>query len=109
MRSTLASSASSVPGFARGARAAPRQALFVADFLAPSIELIVEVDGAIHARKQSADARRDRKLQRERFRIVRIGAENSRPQSHSSGLRSNSKRHAQVLATRGTLYPRRRV
>ena len=31
--------------------------------------------GAIHARKQAADARRDRKLQRAGFRIVRVSAE----------------------------------
>jgi len=43
--------------------------------LAPAIKLIVEVDGPIHARKQSADARRERKLQRAGFRILRVSAE----------------------------------
>jgi len=56
-------------------RQVPVAGLFIADFLAPSIKLIVEVDGAIHARKQGPDARRDRKLQRAGFRIVRISAE----------------------------------
>ena len=49
-------------------RQAPVAALFIPDSLAPSIKLIVEVDGAIHTRKQGADARRDRKLRRAGFR-----------------------------------------
>ena len=56
-------------------RQVPVAGLFIADFLAPAIRLIVEVDGPIHARKQSADARRERKLQRAGFRILRISAE----------------------------------
>jgi len=56
-------------------RQVPVAGLFIADFLAPSIKLIVEVDGAIHARRQSSDAHRDRKLQRAGFRIVRVSAE----------------------------------
>ena len=48
---------------------------FIADFLAPSIGLIVEVDGAYHARRQGRDASRDRKLRRLGFRVVRISAE----------------------------------
>jgi very-short-patch-repair endonuclease len=42
--------------------------------LAPSRKLIVEVDVAIHARAQTSDARRDRKLQRAGFRSVRVSA-----------------------------------
>ena len=56
-------------------RQVPVAGLFIADFLAPAIRLIVEVDGPIHTRKQSADARRERKLQRAGFRIVRVSAE----------------------------------
>jgi very-short-patch-repair endonuclease len=56
-------------------RQVPVAGRFIADFLAPSIKLIVEVDGAVHARKVAADARRDRKLQRARFRVVRVSAE----------------------------------
>jgi hypothetical protein len=48
---------------------------FIADFCAPSIGLIVEVDGAIHARKLGPDAGRDLKLRRAGFRIVRVSAE----------------------------------
>jgi very-short-patch-repair endonuclease len=47
---------------------------FIADFYAPAIKLIVEVDGPIHARKRSSDARRDLKLRRAGFRVVRISA-----------------------------------
>ena len=53
----------------------PVAGLFIADFLAPSIKLIVEVDGAIHARKPGPDTRRDRKLQRAGFRVVRVSAQ----------------------------------
>ena len=56
-------------------RQVPVLGLFIADFLAPAIKLIVEVDGAIHARKPGPDARRDRKLQRAGFRIVRVRAQ----------------------------------
>ena len=48
---------------------------FIADFLAPSIMIIVEVDGPIHARQRGPDARRDRKLRRAGFRVVRVSAE----------------------------------
>ncbi|MEO8899880.1 MAG: endonuclease domain-containing protein [Polyangiaceae bacterium] len=55
-------------------RQVPVAGSFIADFLAPSIKLIVEVDGPIHARTQRADASRDRKLQRAGIRIVRVSA-----------------------------------
>ena len=48
---------------------------FIADFYAPSAHLIVEVDGGYHARRVSADARRDRKLTRAGYRVVRVQAE----------------------------------
>jgi len=56
-------------------RQVPVAGLFIADFLAPAIQLIVEVDGPIHARKQSADARRERKLKRAGFRVLRVSAQ----------------------------------
>ena len=37
--------------------------------------LIVEVDGGYHARRVSADARRDRKLERGGYRVLRLEAE----------------------------------
>ena len=56
-------------------RQVPVAGRFIADFCAPSVNLIVEVDGAIHGRKRAADARRDRKLQRAGYRIVRVNAQ----------------------------------
>ena len=47
---------------------------FIADFYAPSARLIVEVDGGYHTRRVAADARRDRKLARAGYRVVRIQA-----------------------------------
>lgn len=48
---------------------------FIADFVAPSAKLIVEVDGGCHARKRRADARRDEKLARLGYRVLRVEAE----------------------------------
>jgi very-short-patch-repair endonuclease len=48
---------------------------FIADFYAPSVRLIVEVDGGDHARRVTADARRDRKLARAGYSVVRLRAE----------------------------------
>ncbi len=45
---------------------------FIVDFFAPAIRLVVEVDGGYHARRKCADARRDRKLTRAGYRVVRI-------------------------------------
>jgi len=47
---------------------------YIVDFVAPSVRLIVEVDGAYHARRSRADARRDRKLCRAGYRVLRIAA-----------------------------------
>jgi very-short-patch-repair endonuclease len=55
-------------------RQVPVAGRFVADFLAPSQRLIVEVDGASHARRSQADARRDRVLQRLGYRVLRLEA-----------------------------------
>jgi very-short-patch-repair endonuclease len=48
---------------------------FIVDFFASSAGLVVEVDGAYHARRQGADASRDRKLQRLGYRVIRLDAE----------------------------------
>ena len=48
---------------------------FITDFYAPSARLIVEVDGGYHARRATADARRDQKLTRAGYRIIRLRAE----------------------------------
>ena len=47
---------------------------YIADFLAPAVKVIVEVDGGYHARRERADARRDEKLRRAGYRIVRVPA-----------------------------------
>ncbi|MFZ5890011.1 MAG: endonuclease domain-containing protein [Myxococcota bacterium] len=48
---------------------------FIAEFCAPAAKLVVEVDGAWHARRKRVDARRDRKLARPGYRVVRVDAE----------------------------------
>jgi very-short-patch-repair endonuclease len=47
----------------------------IADFFAPSLRLVVEVDGAHHRLRRSADARRDRDLRRLGCRVLRLDAE----------------------------------
>jgi very-short-patch-repair endonuclease len=47
---------------------------YIADFLAPSVRLVVEVDGGVHRRRRSADRGRDSKLRRLGYRIVRVDA-----------------------------------
>jgi len=48
---------------------------FIADFFAPSLRLVVEVDGAHHRQRASADARRDRDLRRLGCEVLRIEAQ----------------------------------
>jgi very-short-patch-repair endonuclease len=55
-------------------RQVPLGGRFIGDFFAPSIGLVVEVDGAYHARRLGLDARRDLKLRRLGFRVVRVSA-----------------------------------
>jgi very-short-patch-repair endonuclease len=47
---------------------------FVVDFFAPSARLVVEVDGAHHARQRAADRRRDRALAARGLRVLRLPA-----------------------------------
>jgi very-short-patch-repair endonuclease len=47
----------------------------IADFAAPSVRLVVEVDGGWHAGRARADARRDRELMRLGWRVLRVPAE----------------------------------
>jgi very-short-patch-repair endonuclease len=56
-------------------RQVPVGGRFIADFCAPSVRLIVEVDGGIHALKRGPDARRDLKLCRLGFRVVHVSTE----------------------------------
>jgi very-short-patch-repair endonuclease len=48
---------------------------FIADFAAPGARLVVEVDGGSHARRRAADARRDAKLRRVGWRVLRLDAD----------------------------------
>ena len=48
---------------------------FICDFVAPARRVIVEVDGGWHSRRRAADARRDRRLARLGYRVVRLDAE----------------------------------
>ncbi|MBX3184235.1 MAG: DUF559 domain-containing protein [Polyangiaceae bacterium] len=48
---------------------------YICDFVAAKCKLIVEVDGAHHQRQRAADARRDRKLRRLGYRVLRIEAQ----------------------------------
>ena len=48
---------------------------YIVDFLAPSLKLVVEVDGGYHARRAIADARRERFLRRLGYRVMRVEAE----------------------------------
>jgi very-short-patch-repair endonuclease len=47
---------------------------YIADFFAPSVGLVVEVDGGVHRGSRSADRRRDEKLRRLGYRILRVEA-----------------------------------
>jgi very-short-patch-repair endonuclease len=47
----------------------------IADFVAPRKHVIVEVDGGYHQRRVRADARRDAKLARLGYRVVRVEAD----------------------------------
>ena len=59
-------------------RQVPIGGKYIADFLAPGVKLVVEVDGGIHLVRGSRDARRDRNLARLGYRVLRIPAESVR-------------------------------
>jgi very-short-patch-repair endonuclease len=47
---------------------------YIVDFFAPSVGLIVEVDGSVHRGSAAADRRREEKLRRLGYRVVRVEA-----------------------------------
>jgi very-short-patch-repair endonuclease len=47
----------------------------IVDFVAPRARLVIEVDGAHHRLRRAADARRDAKLARLGYRVLRLEAE----------------------------------
>jgi len=53
-------------------RQVPLLGRFIADFYSPSQRLVIEVDGAYHAERGRADARRDAALERAGYRVVRL-------------------------------------
>lgn len=55
-------------------RQVPVGAPFIADFHAPALRLVVEVDGSAHERRRRADARRDEKLRRLGYQVLRFEA-----------------------------------
>ena len=55
-------------------RQVPIAGLFIGDFVASEIRLIIEVDGNRHANRGTADGRRDAKLQRLGFTVLRLPA-----------------------------------
>ena len=56
-------------------REVPLLGQYIVDFCAPSARLVVEVDGACHADRRAADARRDAALGRAGYRVLRIEAQ----------------------------------
>jgi very-short-patch-repair endonuclease len=55
-------------------RQVPLGGRYIADFYAPSLRLVVEVDGGVHRGRESADRRRDEWLRRHGYRVVRLEA-----------------------------------
>ena len=47
---------------------------FIADFVVPARRLAIEVDGSVHGGRRAADARRDRKLAKLGYRVLRLDA-----------------------------------
>ena len=48
---------------------------YIVDFVAAQAMLVVEVDGRYHEQRRAADTRRDRKLVRLGYRVLRLEAE----------------------------------
>jgi very-short-patch-repair endonuclease len=55
-------------------RQVPLLGRFIADWLAPEVRLVVEVDGPHHTRIAAADGRRDRALGRAGYTVLRLDA-----------------------------------
>jgi very-short-patch-repair endonuclease len=56
-------------------RQVPLLGRFIADFCAPAVRLVIEVDGPYHPERIRADARRDSALMRAGYRVLRFDAE----------------------------------
>jgi very-short-patch-repair endonuclease len=55
-------------------RQVPLAGRYIVDFCAPSVWLVVEVDGGYHALRRGADARRDATLRALGYRVLRVEA-----------------------------------
>jgi len=55
-------------------REVPLAGRYIVDFCAPSVRLVVEVDGACHGSRPRADARRDAELRGLGYRVLRVQA-----------------------------------
>ena len=55
-------------------RQVPLLGRYIADFLVPSLKLVVEIDGEVHALRHRADERRDRAFRRAGYTVLRIDA-----------------------------------
>jgi len=53
-------------------RQVPLGERYITDFFAPSVRLAVEVDGGVHRETRTADRRRDERLRRLGYRVVRV-------------------------------------
>jgi len=53
----------------------PLAGRYIVDFCAPSVRLVVEVDGRCHEARRQADARRDAELRGLGYCVVRIEAD----------------------------------
>jgi len=49
--------------------------LFIGDFVASEVRLVVEVDGSRHVGREAAECRRDAKLQRLGYTVLRLSAD----------------------------------
>ena len=56
-------------------RQVPLEGRWIADFYAPSLRLVVEVEGSVHERSRRADARRQERLVRLGYHVLRLDAE----------------------------------
>jgi very-short-patch-repair endonuclease len=52
----------------------PLAGRYIVDFCAPSVRLVVEVDGRDHELRRRADARRDAELRGLGYRVLRVEA-----------------------------------
>jgi len=69
---------------------------YIADFAAPSVRLVVEVDGGYHRQRVAADGRRDRVLARLGWRVLRVSAAEV-----MAGAEAVAVRVAEVIAGEG--------